>query len=93
MWIFFFLVFVTHLHGQTTEFAWTHNGIFMDAQRNLLGQTTEFTSIHNFFTLCGQKNCIYIFTELAPLGGFSHRVAMSVCLSVCLFAPSDAFLF
>ena len=25
-----------------------------------------------------------IFTESAPLGRFSHRVAMSLCLSVCL---------
>ena len=34
-----------------------------------------------------------LFTESAPLGGFSHRVAMSVCLFVCLFAPSDAVFF
>ena len=32
----------------------------------------------------------FILTELAPLGQFSHRVAMSVCLSVCVFAPSGA---
>ena len=38
--------------------------------------------IHNLFKI--------IFTEMAPLGRFSHRVAMSVCLSGCLFAPSDA---
>ena len=35
---------------------------------------------------------IYLFTESAPMGRFSHRVAMlSVFLSVSLFAPSDAF--
>ena len=31
-----------------------------------------------------------IFTESAPLGRFSHRVAMYVYLSVSLFAPLDA---
>ena len=34
-----------------------------------------------------------IFTESAPLGRFSHRVVMSVCLSVCVFAPLDAVFF
>ena len=32
-----------------------------------------------------------IFTESAPLGRFSHRVAMSVCGSVCVCAPLGAF--
>ena len=31
-----------------------------------------------------------IFPETAPLGWFSHRVAISVCLSVCVSAPSGA---
>ena len=34
-----------------------------------------------------------IFTELAPLGRFSHRVAMSRCVSVCMFAPLGAVFF
>ena len=34
-----------------------------------------------------------IFTESAPLGQFSHIVAMSVCVSVCLCAPLDAVFF
>ena len=33
-----------------------------------------------------------IFTELAPLGRFSHRVAMSGCLSVCLRHRVQFFL-
>ena len=37
----------------------------------------------------------FFFTELAPLGRFSHRVAMSrclsVCLSVCQFGPRKLF--
>ena len=32
----------------------------------------------------GQTMWIRIFTNSAPLGRVSHRVAMSVCLSVCL---------
>ena len=43
----FFLVFATHLHGRTTEFAWTHNEICMDSQRNLYGRTMEFAWTHN----------------------------------------------
>ena len=34
-----------------------------------------------------------IFTNSAPLGRVGHRVAMSVCVSVCLFAPSGAVFF
>ena len=32
-----------------------------------------------------------IFNESGPLGRFSHRVAMSVCVFVCLCAPLGAF--
>ena len=34
-----------------------------------------------------------IFTASASLGRFSHRVAMSVCLCVCLSAPLGAVFF
>ena len=33
------------------------------------------------------------FTNWAPLGRVGHRAAMSVCLSVCVFAPSCAVCF
>ena len=33
----------------------------------------------------------YIFHWIGPLGWFSHRVAMSVCLSVCLSPPHAIF--
>ena len=36
------------------------------------------------------SSCSYIFNESAPLNLFSHRGAMSVCVCVCLSAPSDA---
>ena len=39
---------------------------------------------------------LFFFTELAPLGRFSHRVALSRCLSVCLclsiWTPKTIFL-
>ena len=38
-------------------------------------------------------NPLGVFTESAPLGRFSHRVAMSVCVSVYLCAPSRAVFF
>ena len=34
-----------------------------------------------------------IFTTSSPLGRVGHKVAMSVCLSVCVSAPSSAFFF
>ena len=51
-----------------------------------LGHTTDFRCLsqseigqHLFWNL----ECELIFTESAPLGRFSHRVAMSVCVIVC----------
>ena len=51
----------------------------------------NFTSMY-FIEKFG-RHPFFVFTELAPLGRFSHRVAMSVCLCVCLFAPLDAVFF
>ena len=36
---------------------------------------------------------IKVFPNSAPLGRVGHRVAMSRCLSVCLFVPSGAVFF
>ena len=58
----------------------------------------HFPDVHTFFLsqkplrICG-STFFNIFTESAPLGGFSHRVHMSICLFMCLFAPSGAFFF
>ena len=55
-----------------------------------------FTNIKTFSNLITLKSTVVcptlIFTESAPLGRFSHRVAMSVRLSVCLCHQVQFFL-
>ena len=49
--------------------------------------------LSNLASFLGPKsfcNLFPLFTESAPLGRFSHRVAISVQMSVCLSAPSGA---
>ena len=36
---------------------------------------------------------LVIFTNSAPLGRVGLKVAMSICLSVCVFAPTGAVFF
>ena len=64
----FFFVFVTHLHGRMTEFAWMHNRICMDARRNLHGGTTELAWTKNrillghiTFSFLAKKIHLYLF--------------------------------
>ena len=59
----------------------------MWSSQNDIPKRKRYIIVHLHITICTrwEIQCLHdLFTESAPLGGFSHRVAMSVCLYVCL---------
>ena len=89
------------LVSQQQESAWGETSILLskyDLETLCSEMMCFITNLLDENTSClARKNAkvrkVCIFTESAPLDRFSHRVAMSVCVPVCLSAQSVAVFF
>ena len=81
----------SHKDGENKTWIWSP--FFLHILYHICSHPQDQKKIHAKYWWIGHPGRNFFSRYFHWLGQFSHRVAMSVCVSVCLFAPSGAVFF